>query len=386
MRLIHAATLALTLCAAGIGCKKDAGTSSSTGDIVIGEFASMTGGTAAFGTSSHDGLLLAVEQANNAGGVLGRRIKLVTADDRSDVNEAVTAVQKLINSDGAIAIIGEVASKRSLAGGAICQRYKIPMLSPASTNPAVTVEDGKVKPWVFRICFTDDFQGSADGKFAADKGWKRVAVLTDVDEDYSKGLSKFFKLAFASHGEIIADESYRNSDRDFQSQLTRIAEKHPDAIYIPGYYTELKLIATQAASIGLKVPLFGGDGWDSPETVASDATQGDFYSDHYSGDDPAPRVQDFIKTFQARFGENPGAMAVLGYDAGEVIIDAIKRSGKADPAAIRDALATTKDYPGVSGSITIDANHNARKSLVMLEIKDHAAHLVKTYTPDEVEK
>jgi branched-chain amino acid transport system substrate-binding protein len=258
------------------------------------------------------------------------------------------------------------------------------MLSPASTNPAVTVENGQTKPWIFRICFTDDFQGRANAQFAIDRGWKKVAVLTDVDEDYSKGLSKFFKEGYKGHGEILADETYRNSDRDFQSQLARIQQAGVDAVYVPGYYTEVGLIAKQAAGISLKVPFFGGDGWDSAGTRESEFTQGYYYSDHYTADDPSPRVQNFIKAYTARWGSAPDAMAVLGYDAGKVLLDAIKRAGKADPAAIREALAGTRDFPGVSGDITIDAQHNARKPLVELQIRDQRARLVKAVTPDEM--
>ena len=254
------------------------------------------------------------------------------------------------------------------------------MLSPASTNPAVTVEDGQVKPWIFRICFTDEFQGKVDAEFAIDKGWKSIAILTDVDEDYSKGLARSFKEAYKSGGTIVADESYRNSDRDFQSQLTRIAAAKPDAVYVPGYYTEVGMITNQAQTIGLKVPFFGGDGWDSAETLKADATQGDFYSDHFTATDPNPKVQEFVKSYEAKYGMLPDSMAVLGYDAGMVMVDAIKRTGKADPDAIRAALATTV-YDGASGKITIDEHHNARKPIVMLEIKDHKAVLAKRYEP-----
>jgi branched-chain amino acid transport system substrate-binding protein len=377
MRLMKVAVLVLAAAACSIGCKKQ---NSGTGDIVIGEFASLTGGTATFGTSSHDGLTMAVDEANSAGGVLGRKIKIVTADDASDVTQAGTAVQKLINQDGAVAIIGEVASKRSIAGAGICTKYKIPMLSPASTNPGVTMLDGQVRPWIFRICFTDDFQGSANARWAVDKGWKSIAIMTDNDEDYSKGLARSFKEAFESHGTIIKDVTYRNSDRDFQSQLKLIADAKPDAIYVPGYYTEIGMITNQAAGMGLKVPFFGGDGWDSPETLKADSTQGDFYSDHFTAQDPNPQVQDFVKSYSAKYGKSPDSMTVLGYDAGKVMIDAIKRAGSAEPDAIRAALAATV-YTGVSGKITIDEHHNARKPIVILEIKDHKAVLAKRYEP-----
>jgi branched-chain amino acid transport system substrate-binding protein len=386
MRLTSVVRVILTLALGMAGCKKagGAGGGANAKEILIGEYGSLTGGTATFGQSTHEGLLLAIEQVNAAGGALGKPIKVITADDRSDASEAVTAVQKLINSDGVVAVIGEVASKRSLAGAGICTRYKIPMLSPSSTNPDVTVENGHVRPWIFRICFTDTFQGRANGRFAADQNWKRIAVLTNSDEDYSKGLSKFFKQDYQGHGQIVADETYRNSDRDFKSQLTNIKNQNPDAVYVPGYYTEVKLILPQAKEIGLNVPFFGGDGWDSPETLALPEAQGDFYSDHYTPQDPSPRVQEFVTAYRAKYGKTPDAMAVLGYDAGKVVAAAIQRAGKAEPDAIRAALEQTKDFPGASGTITIDKDHNARKPLVEVQVRDQKPELFKVYSPEQL--
>jgi branched-chain amino acid transport system substrate-binding protein len=377
---------ALVLCILALSsCKKDQGTASSTGKIVIGEYASLTGGTATFGTSSHEGIMLAVEQINKAGGVLGREIDIKTEDDRSDANEAVTAVEKLINRDKVVAMLGEVASTRSLAGGGVCQKAHIPMLSSASTNPDVTWDKtkGQVKDYIFRACFTDDFQGAIDAKFAIGKGWKRIAVLTDANSDYSKGLAKVFKETFGKSGEMM-DESFRSGDKDFRSQLTKIAAWNPDAVFVPGYYGDVCLLLPQARNeIGMKVPFFGGDGWDSPETLALGAVaNGCFYCDHYSPDDPRPEVVEFIKTYRARYNnKTPDAMAVLGYDSMRVMADAITRAGKAEPQAIRDALATTKDFKGVSGSITLDEKHNARKPLVILELKDGKTKLVETIAP-----
>ena len=373
--------VALGFTVAITGCKNDS-SSGSSNTIIIGEYASLTGGTATFGTSSHKGLILAVEQVNAAGGLFGKQIKVETADDRSDANEAVTAVQKLINQDKAVAIIGEVASKRSMAGSSICERFKIPMLSPASTNPDVTMKDGKVKPYIFRICFTDDFQGKMNGRFASEQGWKRIAMLSNIEEDYSQGLGKSFRQAYSGSGQILTEENYSNSDRDFKSQLTKIKAVNPDAVYVPGYYTEMKLMLPQAKEVGLNVPFFGGDGWDSPETLALDAAQGMFYSDHYTAEDPRKEVADFVAAYKAKYKETPDAMAVLGYDAGRVMLDAIKRAGKAEPEAIRTALEQTKDFAGASGTITIDSKHNARKPLVELKIQDKKAKLFKTYLPE----
>lgn len=365
-------------------CDGGGSSGSSGNEIVLGEFASLTGGTADFGTSSHAGLELFINQANGKGGVLGKQVKLITEDDRSDVTEAVNAVQKLVNKDNVLAVIGEVASKRSLAGGNVCQKYKTAMLSPASTNPAVTVENGKVKDFVFRICFTDDFQGLINGKFALDQGWKRVAVMTNQEEDYAKGLSASFKKAFTEGGgEVVAEAQYTNRDKDFKALLNNLKQSNPDAVYVPGYYTEVKLLLPQARQIGMKMPFFGGDGWDSPETLAiGPDAEGCFYSDHYSADDPSEKVQAFVKAYRDAYGRTPDAMAALGYDAGGVMLKAIADAGKADRQAVRDALAKVADYDGVTGKITIDPSHNARKPIVVLRITSGKAALHRTFDAD----
>lgn len=371
--------LAMGLGLMPVACKEKGGQrDNSTGDILIGEYGSMTGPTATFGQSSHEGVMLAIEQINAEGGVLGRKIKIISEDDQSKADEAVNAVQKLINRDGVVAIIGEVASKRSLAAGSVCQKYKIPMLSPASTNPEVT----RTGDYIFRTCFTDDFQGRVNGQFALRRGWKNVAILTDVNNDYSKGLAHFFREVYGKSGNIVADESYREGDKDFKAQLTTIKGKNPDAVFLPGYYTDVGLILRQARELGLNVPFFGGDGWDSPDTLTlGKVVDGCFYSNHYSPEDPRPQVQAFLKAYEAKYNKVPDAMATLGYDAARVMADAIKRAGKADPRAIRDALAATKDFAAASGTITIDAERNAKKPAVILEIRDGKTHLVDTIQP-----
>lgn len=367
------------------GCKeRDSGVATTQGsgasstEIVLGEYGSMTGATATFGTSTHEGLMLAIEQINSSGGVLGKQVRVISEDDQSKADEAVNAVQKLINRDKVVAIIGEVASKRSLAAGNVCEKYKTPMLSPASTNPDVT----KGKEYVFRTCFTDDFQGLVNGEFAVKRKWGKVAILTDVNNDYSKGLSKFFKQAYEGKGQIVADESYREGDKDFKAQLTKIKAASPDGVYVPGYYTDVGNILRQARELGLTVPFFGGDGWDSPETLKLGAiADGCFYTDHYSPEDPAPEVQNFIKAYEAKYNKTPDAMAILGYDAGRVMCDAIKRAGNTSADAIKDALAATKDFPGASGTITIDKDHNARKAIKVLEIQGGKTKLAESIAP-----
>ncbi len=346
------------------GCKKN------NNVILVGEFGSLTGGTATFGQSTHHGIELATDEINANGGLLGKKIEIITEDDQSKPEEAKTAVLKLIKQNRVQAILGEVASSRSLAAAPEAQRSQIPMISPASTNPKVT----EVGNYIFRACFIDTFQGSAMAKFAYNHlKLRRVAILKDIKNDYSVGLADFFEKTFKQlGGEIIAIESYSEGDIEFRAQLTSLKPKNPDGIYVPGYYTEVGLIARQARELGLNIPLLGGDGWDSPKTVeiGGSAVNDSYYTNHYASDDPSPVVQTFIAKYKKKYGVVPDAMAVLGYDAANILFDAIQRAHSADPAKVRDAIAETKNFQGVSGSITMDANRNAEKSIVVLTIEN----------------
>ena len=342
-------------------------------EIVVGEFASLTGSEATFGVNSSNGVELAREQIDNAGGVLGgRRIKIVLEDDQSKPGQPSSAVKKLIASDKAIAILGEIASSRSLEAAPICQQAKIPMITPGSTNPKVT----EVGDYVFRVCFTDKFQGQADARFALENlKVKKIAILSDVKSDYSQGLQRYFKEYFTSHGgTVVTERSYSGggTDRDFRAQLTSLKAAQPEAIFIPGYYTEVGLIAKQARSLGIKVALFGGDGWDSPRLgqIGGSALNGCYFTTHFSTQDPNPKVQDFVKRYQAKFGAMPDGMAPLGYDAMMILGEAIKTAGSTDADKIRVALTNVKNFEGVTGTITIDANRNASKSAVVLEVEN----------------
>jgi branched-chain amino acid transport system substrate-binding protein len=351
-------------------------------EILIGEFGSLTGGTATFGISTDEGVRLALDEINAKGGVLGKQIKVAVEDDQSRPEEAVTAVQKLINQNKVVAIIGEVASSRSLAAAPTCQKARIPMLSPASTNPKVT----EVGNYIFRACFIDPFQGSAMANYAMNKlGQKKFAILYDVKNDYSVGLRQFFiDTVKKNGGEIIADESYGEGDIDFKAQLTKIRGTNPDGIYVPGYYTEVGLICRQARELGINVPLMGGDGWDSDKTfeIGRDAVNGCYFSNHYSPDEERPEVKTFVDSYKKKYnGKTPDAMAILGYDAMRIMADAIQRAGKTNGKAIRDALAATKDFSGASGKITMDANRNAQKPIVILKIDGGKTHFVGSVQP-----
>ena len=340
-----------------------------TDAIVVGHVASMTGDTATFGRSADQGMRMAIEEINSAGGVLGKPIELVTEDDRSVTEEARTAAQKLLQRDRVVALLGEVASSRSLAAAPEAQRAHVPMISPGSTNPKVT----EVGDYVFRACFIDPFQGAVMARFAVDElHAKRVAILFDFKQDYSVGLADYFRETAQKLGaEIVADERYTSGDIEFRAQLTTIRAAKPDAIFVPGYYTELGLIAKQARELGIDVPLLGGDGCDSEKTIeiGGDAVEGYYFSTHYAADSDSPRVQAFVTEFRTKYGATPDAMAALGYDTARILADALGRAGVTDGPALRDAIAGTKGFDGVTGKISMDDARNARKDAVVLKIE-----------------
>jgi branched-chain amino acid transport system substrate-binding protein len=353
-------------------------------DVPIGEFASLTGSEATFGINSSNGIELAKEEINNAGGVLGgRRIKIVIEDDQSRPGQPSAAVKKLIANDKVIAVLGEIASSRSLEAGPICQAAKVPMVSPGATNPRVT-ETGD---YVFRVCFIDTFQGTVMAKFTLDTlHANKIAIMTDVRNDYSVGLTKYFKEYYESHGgKVVSERSFSGSgtDRDFRAQLTAIKATQPDAIFVPGYYTEAGLIAKQARSLGIKQPLLGGDGWDSPKLseIGGSAIDGSYFATHFSTQDKNPLVQDFVRKYQAKFKAMPDGMAALGYDAMRVLAQAINTAGSTDGTQIRDALTKVKDFDGVTGKITINEKRNATKAAVVLKVNGKQNDYVTTIEP-----
>ncbi len=378
--LIHRRRFCLSLLALAAlafpGCTK-------TGDTIrIGEFASLTGKEAAFGQSSHKGTLLAIEEANAAGGVLGKQLQLVTEDNQSKAGESATIVKKLISRDKVVAILGEVASSRSIEAAPIAQSARIPQISPSSTNPAVT-ETGD---YIFRVCFIDPFQGVVMAKFAKDTlKVRRVAVLTSVSSAYSVGLARYFKEKFTADGGVVAiEQRYSEGDRDFKAQLTAVRAAGIEGIFVPGYYTEAALICKQAKDLGITVPIFGGDGWEAPQLVeiGGAAVEGAYYSTHYSPENQTPAVTTFLANYKQRWNnEVPDAMAALGYDSANVLIDAIKRAGTTDGPALRDAIAATKGYVGVTGTTNLDAQRNASKPAVVITIKDGKFRFVESVAP-----
>jgi branched-chain amino acid transport system substrate-binding protein len=349
--------------------------------IKIGSLSSMTGLTSTFGQSTDKGIRLAAEERNKAGGVLGRPVEIRTSDDESSADKTPLAVLKLIEQDKVVAVLGEVASSRSMAAAPSCQQARIPMLSPSSTNPKVT----KLGTYIFRSCFIDDFQGLIISKFTAeDLKLKRAAVLTDTKNDYSTGLTTVLNEDFPKRGgTIVARETYQAGDTNFKTQLTNIKNANPDIVFLPGYYTEIVLIVNQARELGITCPFIGGDGWDSDSTLkdGGKSVEGCYFTNHYDSADPDPKVVEFVKNFKARYNVVPDAMAVTGYDAANIMFDAITRAKSTDGPAIRDALAQTKDFPAVTGSITIGKDRNAIKPAVVLTIKDNKFQLVKRVMP-----
>ncbi len=351
------------------------------GPIRVGQFASLTGKEASFGVAGRKGIVLAVEELNARGGVLGRPIEFLVEDIQSKSGESATAVKKLIARDKVVAIVGGNASTNSLEAAPICQAAHVPMIALSSTNPKVT----EMGTYIFRVCFIDPFQGAVLAKFAASSlHARRVALLTSASAPYSVGLSRVFREHFtAAGGEIVAEQKYTEGDKDFRAQLTAIKAAKPDALIVPGYYTEAALICAQARQLGLTLPIFGGDGWDDPALIAigGAAVEGTHFCTHYSPDNPSKAVQDFNQRYRARFGEAPGAYAALGYDSVAVLADALKRAGSTEPKALRDALAATKNFAAVTGSITIDEKRNASKPAVILTVRNGQYQFVTSVAP-----
>ena len=358
------------------------GTPGVTGDtILLGEVGSLTGSEATFGISTRNAIDLAIREVNAAGGVKGKKIDIRVYDNQSKPEEAAQAANRLINQDNVLLILGEVASSNSMAMAEKAQPAKVPMISNASTNPKVT----EIGDYIFRVCFIDPFQGFVMAKFAHDNlKVNKVAVLRDLGSAYSQGLADVFERKYTEMGgKIVARETYTKGSTDFRSQLTAIKRGSPDAIYIPGYYNDIGLIARQARELGITATLMGGDGWDSEKLfeLGGSAVEGSYFSNHYSPDDPSPRVQKFIAAYKAAYGSVPDSLAALGYDAAMVAVDAIKRAPSFDRAAIRDAIAQTKNYHGVTGSITLDEKRNATKSAVVLQVGKGKTKYVDTIAP-----
>lgn len=340
----------------------------SENEVLIGAVFAMTGPIASYGQESVNGIRMALDEVNQTP-INGRQLKVLVEDNKGEPVESANAVRKLIDINKVDIIIGSVASSNTLASAPIAQAAKIPLLTPASTNEKVTMTGD----YIFRSCFTDNFQGVVMAKFAYETLSKRkAAIIVDNSSDYSKGLQSVFKAEFTRLGGAVIEDNYTytQKDTDFRSLLRKVKAASPDVVFLPGYYSEVGLILKQAREMGLEMPFLGGDGWDSPklqELAGPKGIKGNYISSHFSPDDVDPRVQKFVKDYMTRFNEKPGAMAALGYDAILVLADALRRSGSSDSASLQKALASTVGFEGVTGAITIDANRNAQKSAVVLE-------------------
>ncbi len=336
--------------------------------IRVGVLLDMSGQTSSFGTWTYNGINMAVAEINASGGIDGRRIEIFLEDDEGRPERAKEVIRKLISEKEVHAIIGEVASSNSLAAAPVAQEAKIPMITPASTNKKVT----EVGNYIFRACFVDPFQGEAMAKFAfAELKIKRVVIMTDESSDYSKGLTDTFNRTFTQlGGKVIMKQSYTQFDPDFKIQLRAIRKLKPDAIYLPGYYGQVAIIAKQARGLNINVPLLGGDGWDSPELwkLGGQALNNSYITNHFVNDNPATEVQKFSNTYKTKFYGNPDSLAALGYDTTYILADAIRRAKTTDGEKLRDAIAQTKNFSGVTGNININEARNAVKPVVILKL------------------
>jgi branched-chain amino acid transport system substrate-binding protein len=363
-------TLALTLTAIG-----------GPPTMKVGEVDPLTGGVSQFGIGCHRGFQLAFEQINAEGGILGQKVELITEDDQSKPGQSATAVRKLITQDKVAAILGDATSSATLEAAPIAQSNKIPMMTPTATNPRIT----EVGDFIFRVCFLDEFQGRMLARFAREKlKAQKIFTLTDVKQDYSVDLLKFFKDEFTKlGGTIVGEQSYSTGDTDFRAQLTPIRAAKPDAVYVPGYYQEVALIVKQGRQIGLTMPFIGCDGWANQALIeiGGKAVNGCFFTNHFSPDDQSPIVKSFVAKYQEKYGTPPDTFSALGYDAARLLSGAIQHAGSADPAAVRDALARTADFQGVTGQISFDANRNASKPGLIVTVKDGKFEIAEKIAP-----
>lgn len=358
------------------GCGGSGGSGESDKVIKIGANLELTGNSASYGTSAQNGIEMAVKEINDAGGLLGKKIEVSYADNRSEATEAANAMQKLLD-DEVDFIVGPDTSSGALACVATADQEKIPMISPFGTNPDITVDPAthNVRPYVFRAAFIDTFQGKAMADFVADTlKAKKAAVYVDNSSDYSKGLQKFFEEEFGKKGgSIVATEAYLQKDTDFKAALTKIKAANPDVIFVPGYYQEVGMIIKQAREMGMTQPIVGGDGWDSTKLaeIAGAANLVDcYFGNHYSADDTSEVVQNFVTNYQKAYNQKPDAPAAMAYDSMMILAQAIKDANSTDRDKVKAALEKISGFNAVSGKISFNEFHDPVKSAVILSFKD----------------
>ena len=374
-----------SLTVAALSCSQQQKGAADHSTIPIGFFGDLTGPTFNFGLSAKNGVLMAADEINQAGGINGHNLDVVIEDDKGSPEESARITGTLIERYKVVAIIGAGASGNSLAAAPKAQSAHVPLISPSSTNPAVT----QAGDYIFRACFIDAFQGEVMAKFAVKTlKAKRAAIMVDFNSPYSRGLTDFFEFSFTKlGGEMVAKQSFSQGDADYRGQLSVIKAANPDVIYIPGYYGDVAIIAKQARQLGLTVPLLGADGWDAPELweLGGDALNGSYISNHYSADDPTERIQKFTREYRQRYGNlTPDAHAALAYDALKFFAEAVGRAGTTEGPKLREALAKTKDFAGVTGIISMDGQRNAVKPAVILKLQNGRYIYQETIQPESV--
>jgi ABC-type branched-chain amino acid transport systems, periplasmic component len=355
--------------------------------IKVGLNYELSGKVATYGQGLVSGIELAVSEINSNGGVLGKQIELVKADNKSESAEAANVATKLITQDKVVAILGPATSGNTKAAAAVANNQKVPLISASATADDVTVDsNGKVRDYIFKTCFSDSFQGVIMANFSYSQlNAKKAAILIDRTSDYSKGLAQNFKATITKlGGSVVTEQAYQEGDKDFKAVLTTIKAANPDVLYVPGYYNEVGLIIKQAKALGLNVPVTGGDGFDSPTMVdlaGKTALNSVYFTNHYSSKDTAPEVVKFQQAYKAKNSKDPDAFAALGYDLAYFLADALKRAGAVDSAKLKDALASTKAFSGITGKMSVDDKHNPVKSITILEFKDGDQTFVKKQEP-----
>lgn len=374
LTLVLAGTVGLSVLA---GCSSaSSGSNTASGDTIkIGVNYELSGAVATYGQASVQGIEMAVQEINAAGGVQGKQIELVKYDNKSEPAEATTLATKLMTSDKVIAAIGPATSGNFKATIPVATKNKVPVVSGSATADDVTVDASGVKEYAFRTCFNDSFQGTAMANFASKKlNATRAVIIKDTGSDYSKGLAENFTKTFTENGgQIVGEEAYATKESDFNSILTRIKGGQFDVIYLPGYYEEAGPAIKQARDLGITQPVLGGDGFDSPvllEKAGASALNDVYFTNHYSSIDQDPAVQAFIANFKTKYNAEPNAFNALGYDTAKFVADALSRAASLDGESVAQAMASTTDFAGVTGTITIDANHNPVKSIVVVGLKD----------------
>ncbi|EJU25324.1 ABC transporter substrate-binding protein [Selenomonas sp. CM52] len=381
LRLACAVLGATLLSSVFAGC----GSKESGDTIKVGANFELTGNVANYGNATIEGLQLAIDEANEAGGINGKKIELVSVDDKSEAAESINAATKLISDDDVKVIVGPATTGLVLAETQTATDAKVPIIAPCATSPEATVENGKVKPYVFRSCFIDPQQGEVMATFAAKELKAKTAVIyVDNSSDYSKNLAKVFKEKFeAAGGKVVMEEAFLQKDQDFKATLTKLKTANADVMFVPAYYEEVGKIVKQAREMGINSAILGTDGWDDTKVVdiaGADALNNTFFSTHYSEKDA--EVQGFIEAYKKKYNRAPNVFAALGYDAGKMLVDALKRAGSGDTEKIREALEATKDLKVGTGTISMDKNHNPIKTAVILEMKNGEKELKAKIAPE----